>query len=103
MIQKPTGRSRWAFCCAISQLEGYNPGMSRTQSTWLRRAVLGCWCALAVAGATVLLSPGERWQTARAEPPAAASTIPEELNRRIASTIEHPSARMSSIEQIGMV
>ena len=47
--------------------------MSRTQSTWLRRAVLGCWCALAVAGATVLLSPGERWQTARAEPPAAAA------------------------------
>ena len=47
--------------------------MSRTQSTWLRRAVLGCWCALAVAGATVLLSPGERWQTARAEPPAATS------------------------------
>ena len=81
MIQKPTGRSRWAFCCAISQLEGYNPGMSRTQSTWLRRAVLGCWCALAVAGATVLLSPGERWQTARAEPPAAAAPATDTAGR----------------------
>jgi len=43
--------------------------MSRTPSTWLRRAVLGCWCALALAGVTVVLSPAQRWQTARAEPP----------------------------------
>ncbi|MGD9644707.1 MAG: hypothetical protein AB7U73_03280 [Pirellulales bacterium] len=47
--------------------------MSPARSSWLRRAVLGCWCALAVAGVVTLLSPAPRWQAVRAEPTPAAT------------------------------
>ncbi|MBX9788378.1 MAG: hypothetical protein K2Y37_05640 [Pirellulales bacterium] len=44
------------------------------RSCCLRRALLGCWCALAVSGAIVLFSSSARFQSARAEPAATGAT-----------------------------